>query len=164
MKLIKEHLLQTITNSEFYQKLKYNPFKIPADIQQAETHAKARRVSKHSKISELCPCCNMPIDNEQISICCNDNELAFLGYGFSLYFFFLKCVIVLILICFFVSGSAVIFFTNFQCKAPKKCEKLFFIPIWNEDSNLKAENWNINIASVVMILIIYCIKTYIFKF
>lgn len=53
--------------------------------------------SKISK-SEICPCCFQFVYKDPVPICTNPKELEFLGFGFPLFYIFLKNCMILLLI------------------------------------------------------------------
>jgi len=77
---------------------------MPPDWKFAENHAKAVKPGiadgLHMKTgnSVFCQCCLKPVEKEDVPLCANSKELEFLGFGFPLYFIYLKYSIVLILI------------------------------------------------------------------
>lgn len=52
--------------------LKYEPYKIPADIRIAEMHNKSLRVGPPVMTStEFCPCCARKVDREPLGLNCS---------------------------------------------------------------------------------------------
>lgn len=68
---------------------------------------------------ELCPCCYNTIYKDKAPLCDNSKQLEFLGFGFPLYFVFIKYCIVLLLILIasynFITLYWAIIFSNALC-------------------------------------------------
>ena len=72
---------------------------IGPDWAAAENHGKARRPGIASAAnSAFCQCCFNPIQKEPIPLCDNSKVLSNLGYGYPLYFIFVKYLIALMLL------------------------------------------------------------------
>lgn len=51
----------------------------------------------HAK-HNLCPCCLNAIHKEELPLCGNSKEIEFIGFGFPLYFIFIKYAIIILLL------------------------------------------------------------------
>ncbi|MBS1889686.1 MAG: hypothetical protein JST59_00205 [Actinobacteria bacterium] len=77
----------------------YDPDHYPADIDAAIHHGLARRACKPTAKDydgAVCPCCLLPIDNEQIPLCAPLKDLVHLGVCYPLYFHTIKLLMVLL--------------------------------------------------------------------
>ena len=77
----------------------YDPYQYPADIDAARRHGLARRVCKPTPKDydgAVCPCCLLPIDNEQIPLCSPMKDLVHVGVCYPLYFQTIKLLVVLL--------------------------------------------------------------------
>ena len=72
------------------------------DWKKAERHGRASLPGKpkpEEERGDKCDCCMKEIDKEPIPVSTNSKELDVLGFGFPLYFIFLKyCIILIILL------------------------------------------------------------------
>lgn len=90
----------------------YSPYKIPPNIELAKLHGKARRVCvpiDANSINEStlkCPCCALPIENEQIELKCHPDKLSHLGVCFPLYFSYIKFCFAMLCLCIAIAGIA----------------------------------------------------------
>jgi hypothetical protein len=67
-------------NFDDFEKINYDPLKIPPDITLAINHGKAKTVSiPKPNSNKFCPCCNMSLQNKPYSLWVNLNDLAYLG-------------------------------------------------------------------------------------
>src|SRR3990167_578612 len=90
----------------------YDPYSTPPDLSLCKVHQKATAVGKKAPfrqlsateqaavIQRLCPCCGVDPEGKELSMCCDNMELADLGAGYVMYF---KLVIafglIVILVC-----------------------------------------------------------------
>jgi hypothetical protein len=92
---------------------------MPPDWNFAHQHAKASKpglvenIHTQKTINVFCPCCLKPIVKKEIPLFENSKELEFLGFGFPLYFIFIKYCIVLILV-LIVTYSGISLFWGIQ--------------------------------------------------
>lgn len=96
----------------------YNPYKVPADLDFAQTHSKAKRVYAKNPAdapvsSSFCACCGLPVEGKQLPVNCELSSLYHLGSGYALYFQFTKHCIALLTIMFGISGIYNLY-TNYQ--------------------------------------------------
>ena len=99
--------------------LEYIPEKIPSNFKIAREHFKATRVgiekkkiSKKDKELKICVCCGRKIERSQFSLKCKPLDLAYLGSGYPLYFYYLKfCALILIVLLLSSGGYNLV--TNF---------------------------------------------------
>lgn len=77
-----------------------DPTKYLPDWKEAEIHGQASRVGFYDEMStNLCGCCKQKVQKEEIPICENTKSLEFLGFGFPLFYMFIRnCIILLILL------------------------------------------------------------------
>lgn len=69
------------------------------DWEEAKIHGKAANVGYYDELStNVCHCCNQHIDKTEIPICDTTKSLEFLGFGFPLFYMFIRnCILLLIL-------------------------------------------------------------------
>ena len=143
----------------------YNPYKIPADLDLARHHALAKRVGRPNFNKELniCPCCNMHIENEQLKICCNLKELSFLGCAYPFYFFYLKKIILILFTFFFIGGSFNMMVVNWNCL--DNCVRFFgfgILNLGNINKQVNGLSWISTTMSILMLIFMVNIKPYFF--
>ncbi|KAL4453973.1 hypothetical protein ABPG74_003856 [Tetrahymena malaccensis] len=142
--------------------------KVPADISLAEKHGKAKKVAKPVQdCKEFCQCCGYPIDNQEISMFCDNEELSFLGPGIPLYFGFIKACLVLLTITalIYTIYGMILNHLGSYCFVPRKgfvlpqgaCFKNLFneyslINRMDDIDTVKHQNW-VNLASVVVLVV-----------
>lgn len=81
---------------------------------------------------QVCKCCGYAVHKERISICCDPDELTFLGSAYPLLFLLTKYFALVILLLFMYIGSfSVIISYYFECNNPKNCVKFFGLVIYN---------------------------------
>lgn len=56
-------------------------------------------------LDDFCPCCHFPHEGELFPLCCNQEELAELGAGFSLYYSMGKWLVTALILTFVVAGG-----------------------------------------------------------
>ena len=68
--------------------------------EQAKVHGEASRVGFYDQLdNDMCPCCQQKIHKKLIPIGENTKSLEFLGFGFPLFYMFIRnCIILLILL------------------------------------------------------------------
>lgn len=77
---------------------------MPPDWKFAEEHAKANKPGlvddRMNPISSnlICPCCLKTIIKNEIPLLSNSKQMEFMGFGFPLYFIFIKYCIILLLV------------------------------------------------------------------
>ena len=81
----------------------------PIDLQEAEEHGKAQRISKRKDNPEqqtksVCKCCDMPTDNERFPVFCDLHDLYPLGFAMPLYFSFFRAALGFMLLLLVTSG------------------------------------------------------------
>ncbi|CAD8062591.1 unnamed protein product [Paramecium sonneborni] len=83
----------------------YDAFKRPPDFLFAERHGQACRFAEaeYEKV-QLCACCGMPIQNEQLPLCCDKQDINFNGAGIPLYFEFIQFAAILLVTLGLISG------------------------------------------------------------
>ena len=110
----------------------YDPYRVPANLQMAENHGKARQVGKLKETPQkVCPCCGLPIEKELFSLCCSLNQLAFMGSAYPFYFDFLKKTLVIIAMILLVSGTVKLVLINANCN--ESCVTFFGFGVLNLD-------------------------------
>ncbi len=74
---------------------KYEP-----NWKEAELHGKAARVGFFDENSkDICHCCHQKTEKREIPLCENTKSLEFLGFGFPLFYMFIRnCIILLLLL------------------------------------------------------------------
>ena len=77
------------------KKNKYLP-----DWDKAAIHRLASRIGTyHEDDKEICHCCHEPINKEKIPLCQDSKTLEFIGFGFPLFYMFLRnCIVLLFLL------------------------------------------------------------------
>jgi hypothetical protein len=70
------------------------------DWKQAEVHGRASKVGTYDEGSgDVCDCCQEKVHKEEIPLCENTKTLEFLGFGFPLFYMFIRnCIILLLLL------------------------------------------------------------------
>ncbi|KAL4497851.1 hypothetical protein ABPG72_000606 [Tetrahymena utriculariae] len=142
--------------------------KVPADIGLAEMHGKAKKVAKPVQdCKEFCQCCGYPIDNQEISVFCNNEELSFLGPGMPLYFGFIKASLVFLTITalIYTIYGMILNHLGSYCVIPPKgfvlpkgaCFKNLFneyslVNRMNDQDTVKHQNW-VNLVTVVVLVV-----------
>jgi len=113
----------------------FDPYKVPADIELAENHGKARKIGKFiENPQKVCSCCGLPIEKEPFSLFCSLQELAFLGSAYPFYFDFMKKILLIIFIILMVSGTMKLGLINTNCN--EACVTFFGFGVLNlEDYN-----------------------------
>lgn len=101
-----EQVLQKATSGS-----NYDPYQSPPDFHIAKLHGKAKRVymskqedGKLESEKTLCPCCGLPAEGEELSLNAELSHMYHLGSGYSLYFQFIKCSIMLLFVFFIPTG------------------------------------------------------------
>ncbi|KAM3133932.1 hypothetical protein pb186bvf_013898, partial [Paramecium bursaria] len=72
---------------------------------EALEHQRAHSVGEAKPNSRLCKCCGYQIERSQIKLCSQIEDLSFLGFGYPLYFAYMKYAIILIMIQFITVGQ-----------------------------------------------------------
>ncbi|CAD8180664.1 unnamed protein product [Paramecium pentaurelia] len=84
--------------------LTFDPFRIPASINQAKIHQKASMCGENEEKSDHCPCCGQHIQQREIQLCQNRLDLAFLGQGIPLFFEMTQQLTLMVFILFTMFG------------------------------------------------------------
>lgn len=147
-------------------KINYDPYKIPADLNMARNHAIAKRVGKpnFNNVLNICPCCNMHIENELFPMCCNLQDLSFLGCAYPFLFFYIKQVLFILCAFFFIGGSFNLLIVNWNCT--DNCVRFFGFGILNManlNSQVTGLSWLSTLVSIVMLVFMFCIKPKFFE-
>lgn len=80
------------------------------DWQFAETHGMASKTGfvdfkANDQSTQICKCCHNFVHQEKLPICVHSKELAFLGFGFPLFYSFMKnCILLLVILICSYSG------------------------------------------------------------
>lgn len=108
---------------------KYDPYQVPPDWMMAEEHHQAMRIAK-----PICPPAGQPIDVDEMSgrpifnnalpLCCDYDELNFLGPSFSLYFQFYLFTFRILIAFLFIFGFYALYSNHLGhfCNAELKVE------------------------------------------
>jgi len=88
--------------------------KLLPDWNKAEIHGKASKVGAYDEESrEVCHCCQQKVHKQDIPLCENTKTLEFLGFGFPLFYMFIRnCIILLLLL--IVSNNLISLFISVQ--------------------------------------------------
>ena len=152
--------------NDFENKIDYDPYKIPADLTMASNHAIAKRVGKPNlnNVLNICPCCNMHIENEQFSLCCSLEDLAFLGCAYPFLFYYIKQVLFILSAFFFIGGSFNLLIVNWNCY--ENCVRFFgfgILNIGNISNQITGLTWLSTLVSIVMLIFMFYIKPKLFE-
>lgn len=101
------------------------------------------------------------VNKQPLPVCFADEELLGLGVGYALYFKVAKYFMAIMVVIFFVSGSAIYFLMVLRCDVDSACYTLFGIPIINisvaERTNLnRTELANMATCLLIFLLVLYC--------
>ena len=154
------------SSSYFEHKIDYDPYKIPADLTLASNHAAAKRVGKPNlnNVLNICPCCNMHIENEQFPLCCNLEDLAFLGCAYPFLFYYIKQVLFILCAFFFIGGSFNLLIVNWNCNS--NCVKFFgfgILNLGNLNTQVTGLTWLSTLVSILMLIFMFYIKPKFFE-
>lgn len=152
--------------SNYERKIDYDPYKIPADLRLASNHAIAKRVGKpnFNNVLNICPCCNMHIENERFPLCCNLEDLAFLGCAYPFLFYYIKKVLFILFAFFFIGGSFNLLIVNWNCN--DNCVKFFgfgILNLANINNQITGLSWLSTLVSIVMLIFMFYIKPLFFE-
>lgn len=147
----------------------YDPYKIPADLNLAENHAKARKIGilaeyNVKKSFNHCPCCSLPIEKEPFGLCCKTENFSFLGCAYPFYFFFLKRVLMIIGSILLVSGSLKLLMINYNCG--ESCVTYFGFGVLNLNdyrNQVFGQSGIDTIFSIMLIILMVFIKSRCFE-
>jgi len=128
---LSSHLLDFDISEPSDTKIPYDPYKIPANLTIARNHAIAKRVGKPNlnNVLNICPCCNMHVENELFPLCCNLQDLSFLGCAYPFLFYYIKQVLFILCGFFFIGGSFNLLIVNWNCN--ENCVRFFGFGILN---------------------------------
>ncbi|CAD8109214.1 unnamed protein product [Paramecium primaurelia] len=135
----------------------YDAFKRPPDFLFAERHGQASRfaVADNEKV-QLCTCCGMPIQNDQLPLCCDKQDINFNGAGIPLYFEFIQFASVLLVTLGLISGIYNII-TNVQGSSCEQYSNTCSLNYYNKYAlSNKAEQYDIglNVLDLISTIII----------
>lgn len=84
------------------------------DWKLAEIHGKASKVGFYDETSpQFCRCCFQKTQKEEIPLCENTKSLEFLGFGFPLFYMFIRnCILLLVLL--IISNNLISIFISVQ--------------------------------------------------
>lgn len=120
---------------------------IPPDFKRAEIHGKANVIYNIDKVridpadpNSFCKCCGNPVVTEDTfySICCNIENFAELGAGYTMYFYFKTYIMICFFILSIICGLTSLALMNFGVGSFK-----------NEGSTLKNFAANLSIKTLV---------------
>lgn len=145
--------------------INYDPYKIPADLTLAKNHAIAKRVGKPNlnNVLNICPCCNLHIENQQFPLCCNLEEIAFLGCAYPFFFYYIKQVLLILFAYFFIGGSFNIMIVNWNCH--ENCVMFFgfgILNLGNINNQITGISWLSTLVSILMLIFMFYMKPYFF--
>lgn len=137
----------------------YDPFESPPNFVKADRHHSGMSIglpvlqTGSIKDIEVCPCCENPINKQPISICCNEDELLFLGVGYPLYFKLAKYITAMVILVFVASGSGLSYLLTVDCK--DKCLSWFGFTIidFEIEEALGGRVELMNMATALIILV-----------
>jgi hypothetical protein len=135
---------------------------------EAHQHRQANRIFKgKGKDDELCECCHRRIGGEPVELDCNINpkQLSFLGPGVPLFFLFLRCTMVLLLLMAVIFSAFCLYsnITSTDCSESGSCISDGFnvLSIVNKKSNssyLSIQSYLALLYVVVAILFFHYIR------
>mmetsp|Transcript_24055 Transcript_24055/g.21071 ORF Transcript_24055/g.21071 Transcript_24055/m.21071 type:complete len:204 (-) Transcript_24055:2239-2850(-) len=139
--------------------------KVPADIDLAETHGKAKMIyvskakdSKEEVGREVCHCCNLPVDGELIGYCDELSNLFHLGSAYALYFRFLKYCMGLLICVLVVHGIFSMASNVAENDCPQNIEDVTQFCVDGSINNLTLANKRDN-EETLRVHLILCIVT-----
>ncbi|CAD8068986.1 unnamed protein product [Paramecium sonneborni] len=135
----------------------YDAFKRPPDFIFAERHGQASRfaVAENEKV-QLCACCGMPIQNQQLSLCCNKKDINFNGAGIPLYFEFIQFAAVLLVTLGLISGIYNII-TNYQGNICEQYSNTCYLNFYNKyalSNKANEQDITLNVLDLISTIVI----------